>query len=131
VFQQWSVGELESSLTTPTKEVHSVPESSGEFDLVAFAHTVRAASRRCLTGRFGDNKVFISHVWRELIGEPAFREMDLRTFKRWLVEANRASLLTLSRADLVSVMNPEDIQASETRSLNASFHFILLDEVHQ
>jgi hypothetical protein len=121
LFRQWTDRELTVS--------ESSNEPPAEFDLPAFAHTVRAASRRCSTGRFGDNKLFISHVWRQLRDEPSFRGMDRETFKQRLVEANRANLLTLSRADLVSVMNPEDVRASETHYLNAIFHFILLDEV--
>jgi hypothetical protein len=99
-----------------------------EFDLPAFARTVQAAARDCRTGRFGDNKVFISHVWRHLSPEPGFPEMDLPTFKRRLTEANNARLLTLSRADLVEVMGPADVQESQTRYLNGEFHFVLLEK---
>jgi hypothetical protein len=35
--------------------------------------------------------------------------------------------LELSRADLVAAMDPEDVRSSETRHLNAEFHFINLD----
>jgi hypothetical protein len=101
--------------------------SSAEFDLPAFARTVKAAARHCPTGRFGDNKVFISHVWRQLREEPGFPAMDLATFKERLTEANNARLLTLSRADLVQVMNPADVQESQTRYLNGEFHFVLVE----
>jgi hypothetical protein len=100
----------------------------GEFDLGSFAHTVRAATRDCPTGRFGDNKVFISHLWRRLRTEPGFPPMDLPAFKRRLAEANNAGLLTLSRADLVQVMDPVDVRESETRYLNAEFHFVLVEK---
>jgi hypothetical protein len=96
------------------------------FDLADFAATVRSEARRCPTGRFGDNKVFISHVWRRLRDEPRFRPLGLDGFKAKLVEANRADLLTLSRADLVQVMDPQDVRESEAVYLNASFHFILI-----
>ena len=99
-----------------------------EFDLPAFAQTVKAAVRDCPTGRFGDNKVFISHVWRRLRDEPGFPAMDLPAFKQRLTEANNARLLTLSRADLVQVMDPTDVRESETRDLNAAFHFVLLEK---
>jgi hypothetical protein len=98
-----------------------------EFDLAAFARTVQAAARDCPTGRFGDNKVFINHVWRRLSEEPRFAGMNLNEFKRRLTEANTANMLTLSRADLVSVMDPEDVRESETPYLNAVFHFILIE----
>jgi hypothetical protein len=103
------------------------PESA-EFDLGSFAHTVRAAARDCPAGRFGDNKVFISHLWRHLGAEPGFPAMDLPAFKRRLAEANNAGLLTLSRADLVQVMDPVDVRESEARYLNAEFHFVLVEK---
>jgi hypothetical protein len=99
-----------------------------EFDLPAFARTVQAAARHCPTGRFGDNKVFISHVWRQLREEPGFPAMDLPTFKERLTEANNARLLTLSRADLVQVMDPVDVQESQTQYLNGEFHFVLVEK---
>ena len=50
--------------------------------------------------------------------------MGLDAFKSRLVEAHRADLLTLVRADLVEAMDPQDVAASEARYLNATFHFI-------
>jgi hypothetical protein len=99
-----------------------------EFDLAAFANTVNAAARDCLDGRFGDNKVFINHVWRRLADEPSLGGLDLERFKQRLIEAHRSNLLTLSRADLVSVMNPEDVRTSETAYLNGLFHFVLIEK---
>jgi hypothetical protein len=45
-------------------------------------------------------------------------------FKARLTEANHAGLLSLSRADLVEVMDPADVDASEACYLHAVFHFI-------
>jgi hypothetical protein len=110
------------------------PDDSGpaeptveEFDPAVFAQTVRAAAWDCPTGRFGDNKVFISHVWRHLSHEPSFPRLDLAEFKTRLAEANHAGLIRLSRADLVQAMSPVDVQESETPYLNAVFHFILIE----
>jgi hypothetical protein len=36
----------------------------------------------------------------------------------------------LSRADLVQVMNPTDVDESATTSQNATFHFILVEAMH-
>lgn len=36
------------------------------LNLAVFAETVREAAQGCTSGRFGDKKVFISHVWRKL-----------------------------------------------------------------
>lgn len=96
--------------------------------LPGFAASVRRAAQASPTGRWHDNKVFISHVWNELrrqdgAGAPSFEE-----FQRRLIEANRAQLIELSRADLVQAMPREDVAASETSYLNASFHFVRLDD---
>lgn len=115
----WADAQTAAALPTPV-----VDET---FDLTDFAATVRSVARRCPTGRFGDDLVFISHVWRQLRDEPRFHRLGLDGFKAKLVEANRADLLTLSRADLVQVMNPDDVRESEAAYLNATFHFILID----
>lgn len=98
------------------------------FDLETFANTVKAVARRSPTGWFGGNKVFISHVWRQLKDEPRFAPLGLTGFKEKLIEANRENRLTLSRADLVQEMDPSDVQQSETAYLNALFHFILVEK---
>lgn len=96
-------------------------------DLPRFAASVREAAQATSTGRWHDNKVFISHVWQELRrrfdGPMTFAE-----FQRRLIEANRAQLIELSRADLVQAMPAEDVAASETPYLNATFHFVRLDD---
>jgi hypothetical protein len=100
---------------------------SPPLDLAQFARAVLAAARSCQNGRYGDNKVFIVHVWKTIEHDPGFEEMDLATFKARLAEANNARLLDLSRADLVQAMNQEDVQKSEVSYLNATFHFIRVE----
>jgi hypothetical protein len=93
-------------------------------DLTAFAGQVIEVARRCpAAGRFGDSKVFISHVWRQMNG-PSGGPLELGEFKKRLLEANRDGLLQLSRADLVEAMNPVDVSESSTVYDNATFHFI-------
>lgn len=111
-----------------TDRLTGVQEETEPFDLPAFAATARAAARACPTGRFGDNKVFISHAWRQLESEPRFPVRSLDEFKRRLVEANQAGLLRLSRADLVQAMNADDVRLSEAEYIGSVFHFILLEE---
>ncbi|MFP2925839.1 hypothetical protein ACLESO_11590, partial [Pyxidicoccus sp. 3LG] len=96
---------------------------AGPHDSVAsFAERVLAVARGLPTGRFGDNKVFISHVWKALQPEWTSRE----AFDVALLEANRARHLSLTRADLVSAMDPRDVAESEVRSYGASFHFVVV-----
>jgi hypothetical protein len=105
----------------------SPPAEPEPFDLPTFAETVTAVARHCPTGRFGGDKVFIGHVWRQAQAEPQFPRLTLPEFKGRLVEANRERLLTLSRADLVQYMDPADVRESETEYLGATFHFVLTE----
>jgi hypothetical protein len=98
-----------------------------DADLPAFAATVQALARTAPIGRWGENKVFINHVWHAFRAEPNFPRMDLAAFKERLVEAHRHGLLRLERADLVEAMNPDDVRASETPYLTATYHFILIE----
>jgi len=99
------------------------PTPASEPDLQSFAAQVRAAAEAATSGRFGTDRVFISHLFRQL--QPQLG-MDEQAFKEKLVEANRARLLSLSRADLVEVMDPRDVASSEVRYLGATFHFVSL-----
>lgn len=96
--------------------------------LPGFAAGVREAAQASPTGRWHGNKVFISHVWNEVQRRGGADGMTFEEFQERLIEANRAQLIELSRADLVQAMPREDVAASETRYLNASFHFVRLDD---
>ncbi|RKI61392.1 hypothetical protein D7X55_23250, partial [Corallococcus sp. AB049A] len=92
-------------------------------DTVSFARRVMDAAQAVPpSGRFGNNKVFISHVWKALQPEWA----DRPAFNEALLAANRARELSLGRADLLSVMDPQNVAESEVRSYGASFHFVVL-----
>jgi hypothetical protein len=97
------------------------------LDPATFAATVLAAARTCPTGHWGDNKIFINHVWWQLQQEPNFPRLELAAFKERLNEANQRGLLRLERADLVEAMNPDDVRESETTFLTATYHFILIE----
>lgn len=92
-------------------------------DDTAFAARVLAAARASKTGRFGSDKVFISHILRRLAEEGA-AVGDTEAIKARLVSVHRQGLLSLSRADLVEAMDPKDVASSETRYLSATFHFV-------
>jgi hypothetical protein len=111
------------TVSIPDKPPSQAPAPS-VFDLPSFAAQVKSAARDCPTGRFGDNKVFIAHVWKALQADLAFGTMELAAFKEHLAEANNARLLDLSRADLVQAMDPDDVRQSEVHYLNATFHFV-------
>jgi hypothetical protein len=93
-----------------------------------FAEQVLETARALPAGhRFGPDKVFIAHVWRAL--QPAWR--DRESFNAALLEANRARRLSLSRADLVSAMDPRVVAESEVRAPGARFHFVVVDSPAQ
>lgn len=119
---------LRKWLLAPSDGESLPSESPAGENLESFAGRVLAAARRCpAAGRFGDNKVFISHVWRQLNGGPAGAD-GLTNFKQRLIDANREGFLQLSRADLVEAMNPADVQESTTAYGNATFHFVRIIE---
>ncbi|OJH36716.1 hypothetical protein [Cystobacter ferrugineus] len=114
-----------TATSTPERAPEPVPAPeprSADETLPAFAERVLSTARAATSGRFGEDRVFISHVWRAL-GDSS---LDERTFKNRLIEANQKRLLSLSRADMVNLMDPADVSASETRYLGATFHFIAL-----
>lgn len=114
--------------STPVPTGNGAPEPGSNKsaplpnDDAAFAACVIAAARATRTGRFGDNKVFISHVISRLRGDGA--SIDDQAFKARLVSAHQQGLLSLSRADLVEAMDPNDVDASEARYRSATFHFV-------
>jgi hypothetical protein len=122
--------EIEGRATRPEDRppgpaaIEPVPGPRPALDPAALAGRVKDAARACPTGRYGNHKVFIAHVWDRLRPDPDFAGMDLDGFKRALAEANNLRLLDLARADLVQAMDPEDVRRSEVRYLNATFHFI-------
>jgi hypothetical protein len=118
----WLLAEETSS---PTAEPPP-PEAPAPCPSTApgFAEQVLATARALPQGhRFGPDKVFIAHVWRAL--QPAWR--DRESFNAALLEANRTRRLSLSRADLVSAMDPAVVAESEVRAPGARFHFVVVD----
>lgn len=100
-----------------------MPPEAAEEGLHAFAERVLRIARGATAGRFGEDRVFISHVWRSMQGPAG---LDEQTFKGRLLEANQKRLLSLSRADMVELMDPAELAASEIKHLGATFHFIAL-----
>jgi hypothetical protein len=122
-LQSWLFAAPEATPGPAEEPSVAEPESSpGEEALSSFAEKVLHTARTATSGRFGDDRVFISHIWRAMKGAG----LDEQAFKTRLIEANQKRLLSLSRADMVELMDPADVAASETRYLGATFHFIAL-----
>ncbi|MCP3064262.1 hypothetical protein LXT21_36360 [Myxococcus sp. K38C18041901] len=107
-----------TSAPAPTRAPAPPPTALVE----SFAAHVLSVARALPTGRYGRDKVFISHVWRALQPEWSNRE----AFDAALLEANRSQHLSLTRADLVSAMDPKDVAESEVHSYGARFHFVVI-----
>lgn len=71
---------------------------------------------------YGPQNVFIGRIYDTL--KAKLGGMSLDQFKRKLVELNRDSKISLARADLVDAMDEKDVEDSEIKDMNASFHFI-------
>lgn len=131
-FREWVLAEGTSAQPKPKHPASTKPEVRAQaaaeapaprsMDAESFARRVLAIARELPTGRFGDNKVFISHVWRAVQPEWADRE----AFDAALLDANRKRHLSLTRADLVQHMNATDVAESEVQSYGATYHFVVV-----
>ncbi|MCP4702553.1 MAG: hypothetical protein GY862_37695 [Gammaproteobacteria bacterium] len=97
----------------------------GQCDRLAW-HIVDVCKKIGPAGQFG-GKYFISYVHESLTAFPEYKGMTLPELSEILIQANRAGLLRLSRADMVDVMDPALVAASEIRDGLATFHFV---EIH-
>jgi hypothetical protein len=97
--------------------------------LAAAVHAAAAAAESRAV--FDERNVYISAVWRALRGRPPVDRLDLDGFKRALVAAHRAGLVSLARADLVAVMDPAEVAASETISAEARYHFVVREDARE
>lgn len=101
--------------------------ADASLDYAAFADDVGQAARHSSTGRFGDGKVFICHVWEQMQGAGTDRGLDLAAFKQHLLEARRRGLVRLSRADLSYLLDPNHVSASTIEHDGDTLHFVRLD----
>lgn len=99
-----------------------------KIDLATFARTVQVAANAESREILGPRKVFIIPVWHALRGQAATKGLDVDAFKRRLLEAHRAGLLVLSRADFTGSVDPSVVAASETTDLGAVYHVIARKE---
>jgi hypothetical protein len=120
--------EASSSAATVAISAALVPPSQGaaEVGLEMFAAQVLEAARSSKTGRFGDDRVFVSHVWRQFKKDHKKSGLDLETFKARLVDANRERHLSLVCADMAPFLPQKDVQESEIRYLSATFHLLCI-----
>ncbi len=105
----------------PLEQRVGAVEAPRSDELTTFAHRVRMAAAETRTGRYGRDRVFISHVMRTLGKSALDTEMRAQ-----LLEANRRGLLELARADLIADFPADDVQNSEVRGpLGDVYHFIV------
>lgn len=86
------------------------------------AQVMKVAREMPEGGRFYDNKVWIHAVY--LIGK--FKG-SLEAFKAKVLEADRARLIELARADLLPAMDAVRVRMSHTVcELGSEYHFIVI-----
>lgn len=141
VYAQLAAGLVEAGVAvTPlrngrasSRPVKHRPPSPRPVELADFAATVAALAHGIdadptpkgrARGRFGERKVFIAAIRRRL-AETEYGRLPRATVDELLVESMRQGLLELARADLVAAMDPDEVQDSEVRYLNATFHFVI------
>lgn len=73
----------------------------------------------------GGSRVFIAALWRMLHNAPGLGGMSQDRFKELLVQAHRARLLELARADFITALSDAEVAQSETRTDGATFHFVV------
>ncbi|QSQ19583.1 hypothetical protein JY651_30250 [Pyxidicoccus parkwayensis] len=123
LLRRWALPESEPHAPAESPATPTEQDAGPDDSVASFAERVLAVARELpATGRYGHNKVFISHVWKTLQPEWGNRE----AFDVALLEANRTRHLSLTRADLVAAMDPRDVAESEVRSYGATFHFVVI-----
>jgi hypothetical protein len=115
-------------------EARAPDATKREETLEEFAARVIATARRMpndsQTGqesrgaRFGEHRVFIRAVFDEMAREPGAQTWE--AFIARLLEANRARMLSLSRADLVEAMHPRDVAESRITYFGSEFNFVVV-----
>jgi hypothetical protein len=115
------------SRTISARANDNAPLRALEPTLADFAAAVRAAARSPNVTRFHDDRAFIGSIWEQMHERNLLRDMTLDEFKQRLIQAHRDGLLRITRADLVSAMDPEEVERSEARYQDATFHFVALE----
>lgn len=105
----------------------NAPRTVAQPTLADFATAVRNAARLPAVVRFHDDRAFIGSVWEQMRRHGLLGGMSLDEFKARLIAAHRDGLLRITRADLVAAMDPNELERSEARYQNATFHFVALE----
>lgn len=111
-----------------TRALFALPaRRAPEPSLGDFAAAVHEAARMPTVVRFHDDRAFIGSIWDHMRGRQPVDDMTLPEFKRRLIAAHRDGLLRITRADLVGAMDRREVERSEARFQDATFHFVALE----
>ena len=112
------------------------PRTVDDVDLPSFALMVQALAAGVESdpnqdggarGRFGNRKVFIAAIRRELRATK-YASLPRVATDELLIRAHREGLLQLARADLVAAMDPHEVRDSEiTYDGIVTFHFVVVE----
>lgn len=108
--------------STHTPANHNDPRPRAQPTLADFAAAVREAAHLPTVAKFHD-RAYIGSVWDHMRGH----DLTLPEFKQRLIAAHRDGLLRITRADLVGAMDQSEVERSEARYQDATFHFVALE----
>lgn len=115
-----------SAKSVPSQAQEEAAAAGAEVSVFKpFAQAVLDCAKRCKTGRFGEDRLFINHAWRQYTRELGIK-MSLESFKEKLLASNRERLLSLVCADMAPMLDQADVQESEIHYLSARFHFLCI-----
>lgn len=132
--QPANAGEFAKKPKRKAKQEDKQPEKPARnpyHSLADFADVVNEmAAKAPAEDKFHDNKAFIEPLWRASQRDETFPFVSLAWFKSKLLDANAKGLLHLSRADMVSHMDREQVKNSEINVGygQATFHFVRLPD---
>jgi hypothetical protein len=125
VAKRTSVAKARKTPSSPAND--NTPSRVAQPSLADFAAAVRAAAHMPTVTRFHDDRAFIGSVWEHMQEDGQVAGMSLAEFKSRLIAAHRDGLLRITRADLVGAMDPDEVERSEARYQDATFHFVALE----
>ena len=94
--------------------------------LETFSDTVNKLAKTSKTGLRGNNKVFISHIYKRYNENNPGLSLD--EFKGKLIEAHNVQLITLAKADIPREMDPTDVSESVLFVNGEVNHFVRILE---
>lgn len=126
-----SYSEFKKAIINVMKEIQSGTKQNNSVSITpeTILNSAESLSSNLPTIQSGRNyvNIFISDVYDDLVSKKQYSG-TLDNFKTELVKLNTSGKIKLKRADLVAAMDPNKVMRSETKYLEARYHFIEVDK---